>query len=137
MKRVPDSIQQRSVPFPISTFFNRSEPFMRSLIALFLAASTGVAVAATQQQCEALAKPVEAKIDALQKLDEKRKENTKPSPQVCARGKEVLSMYIEYTAQADKLNCPFAFSSGQKIGGAAERADLIADLKKAYIEECR
>lgn len=106
---------------------------MRSLIAIPLAVSCATAFASTQPKCEALMKPVEAKMAVMQKLDD----DTNPSPQTCARGKEVINMYVEYTAQADKLNCPFAFVSGQKIGGASERADLIADMRKAYKEKCR
>lgn len=88
--------------------------------------------AATQQQCEALMKPMEAKFAGMPRMDE-----GKPTPQSCARANEVIKAYVEYQAQADKLNCPFAYVSGQKIGGAAERADLIADMKKAYSEKCR
>lgn len=35
------------------------------------------------------------------------------------------------------MNCPFAYVGGQKLGGAAERADLIADIKAAHNEKCR
>lgn len=109
---------------------------MRTLTRLLLASSVALAAttahAATQQQCEALMKPVEAKMEGIQKLDD-----GKASPQNCARAKEVIRLYVDYQGQADKLNCPFAYVSGQKIGGAAERADLIAELKKSYAEKCR
>ena len=106
---------------------------MRILVASLLTVAASSAFAATQQQCEALMKPVEAKLAGMPKLED----DSKPSPQTCARGREVIKSYVDYTAQADKLNCPFAFVSGQKIGGAAERADLIADMKQAYSEKCR
>ncbi|GIZ53357.1 hypothetical protein [Noviherbaspirillum aridicola] len=107
---------------------------MRILPAVLLTlASTSLAHAATQQQCEALMKPVEAKMEGMQKL----KDGDKPSPATCARGKEVIRLYADYAAQADKLNCPFAYVSGQKFGGKAERAELIADLQEAYKEKCR
>ncbi len=106
---------------------------MRLFIASLLTITAcSTAYAATQQQCEALAKPVEARMDALQRLDD-----GKPTPQNCARANEVIKMYVGYQAQADKLNCPFAYLSGQKIGGAAERADLVSDMKQAYGEKCR
>jgi hypothetical protein len=104
--------------------------FIASLL-IITAGSTSTAYAATQQQCEVLAKPMEAKMAVLQKDD------GKPTPQFCARTSEVIKLYVDYQAQADKLNCPFAYVSGQKIGGAAERADLIMDMKKAYSEKCR
>jgi hypothetical protein len=107
---------------------------MRLLVASLLMTVAGApAYAQSQQQCEALARPVEAKMAPLQQ----RKENAKPTPQDCAQAKEVIKAYIQYQAQADKLNCPFAFVGGQKIGGAAERADLLADIKKDYSENCR
>ncbi|WP_205609942.1 hypothetical protein [Noviherbaspirillum galbum] len=106
---------------------------MRILIVTFLAMTAASTFAASQQQCEALMKPVEAKLSGMPKLDD----DSKPSPQTCARGRDVIKNYVDYAAQADKLNCPFAFVSGQQIGGAAERADLIADMKKAYSEKCR
>lgn len=100
---------------------------------LTLSIAAPLAQAATQQQCEALMKPVQAKMDTMQKLDD----DEKPSPQTCARGKEVISLYADYAAQADKLNCPFAYVSGKQLGGKAERAELIADLRQAYKEKCR
>jgi len=106
---------------------------MRLLIATLLTITAGsTAYAATQQQCEALAKPIEAKMDALQRIDE-----DKPTRQDCSRASEVIKLYGAYQAQADKLNCPFAYASGQKIGGAAERANLAGDMKQAYNEKCR
>lgn len=105
---------------------------MRLLIASLLTITVGSsAYAATQQQCEALSKPMDAKMAVLQKDD------GKPTPQSCARASEVIKLYVDYQGQADKLNCPFAYVSGQKIGGAAERAQLVADLKGAYREQCR
>jgi hypothetical protein len=106
---------------------------MRILIITFLAMTATSTFAASQQQCDALMKPVEAKMNSMPKLDDE----SKPSPQTCARGRDVIKTYVEYAAQADKLNCPFAFVSGQQIGGVAERADLIADMKKAYSEKCK
>jgi hypothetical protein len=105
---------------------------MRLLIASLLAITAcSTAYAATQQQCEELAKPMEAKMAVLQKDD------NKPTPQSCARASEIIKSYVSYQGQADKLNCPFAYVSGQKFGGAAERAELIADMKKAYSDKCR
>lgn len=106
---------------------------MRILIVSVLAMLGNLAFAATQQQCEALMKPVEAKMATMPQSVE----DSKPSPQTCARSKDVIKTYVDYTAQADRLNCPFAFVSGQKVGGAAERAELIADMKKAFSEQCR
>lgn len=105
---------------------------MRLLIAALLTTATFAAHAATQQQCEALIKPIEAKMAGLQRTND-----SKPTPESCARAKEVIGLYVDYKVKADKLDCPFAFVSGQKIGGAEERADLISDLKKAYAEKCR
>jgi len=105
---------------------------MRLFIAALLTISTISSFAATQQQCEALMKPVEAQMSAMPKLDK----DSKPTPQHCARGKEVIQLYANYVAQADKLNCPFAYVSGHQIGGKAERADLITDMKQAYNEKC-
>ena len=102
------------------------------LAALLTIAAASTAHAATQQQCEALFKPIEAKMDGIQRIDE-----NKPTPQDCARANEVIKMYVSYQAQADKLNCPFAYVSGQKIGGKAERADLISEMKQGYSEKCR
>lgn len=106
---------------------------MRKVIAVLLLTFTTFSFAATQQQCEALLKPVEPKLDGMQKLDDE----SKPTPQTCARAKEVIQLYVNYAVQADKLNCPFAYVSGQQIGGKAERTDLIADMKQAYNEKCR
>lgn len=106
---------------------------MRTLIAALLAVSAGsTAFAATQQQCEALLKPIEARMEGMQRLDE-----GKATPQNCGRARDMISLYSDYRTQADKLGCPFAYVSGQKIGGAAERADLIAEMKQAYAEKCR
>ncbi|RJF92660.1 hypothetical protein [Noviherbaspirillum saxi] len=107
---------------------------MRTFLFALFAMTTGIntANAASQQQCEALLKPIEAKMDRMQSMD-----TGKPTPQACARGAEMIKMYVSYKAEADKLNCPFAFVSGQKVGGAPERAELIADMKKAYSEQCR
>ncbi|HEY0844753.1 MAG TPA: hypothetical protein VGE12_05270 [Noviherbaspirillum sp.] len=103
------------------------------LTALFMMASGLHNVhAATQQQCETLAKPVEAKIASLPDMDE-----IKPTKRDCTRAAEAIKMYAGYQAQADRLNCPFAYLNGQTIGGAAERADLLADMKQAYSEKCR
>lgn len=99
---------------------------------LTMTAALQTAHAATQQQCETLAKPVEAKIATMQDMHE-----GKPTAQDCARAAEVLKLYASYQSQADRLNCPFAYVSGQKIGGAQERADLMADMKKAVSEKCR
>jgi hypothetical protein len=104
--------------------------FVASLL-MITAGSLSTAYAATQHQCEALMKPMDDKMAVLQK------EDAKPTPQSCARANEVIKLYADYKVQADKLNCPFAYVSGQQIGGAAERADLIADMKKAYSEKCR
>lgn len=104
-----------------------------TMSALFMIAlATQTAHAATQQQCESLAKPVEAKIAGIQDMHE-----GKPSAKDCARTAEVIKMYAGYQAQADKLDCPFAYVSGQKLGGAPERAELLADMKQAYGEKCR
>jgi hypothetical protein len=107
---------------------------MRLVLAALLTMTCGLTAthAATQQQCEALAKPVEAKIDSLPDI-----KGGKPSPQDCARASEVIKLYTSYQAQADRMSCPFAYAGGQKIGGAAERADLLADIKQAYAEKCR
>lgn len=107
---------------------------MRLILTALLAMTAGLssAHAATQQQCETLAKPVEAKIAALQDIPE-----GKPNPRDCARTAEAIKMYATYQTQADRMNCPFAYASGQKIGGAAERAELLADMKKAHSEHCR
>jgi hypothetical protein len=107
---------------------------MRTFLFAMFAITTGLngAHAATQQQCESLLKPIEAKTASLQ-----NHHSRKPTPQDCARGAELIKMYVTYQSEADKLNCPFAFVSGQKIGGAAERAELVAELKKSYSEECR
>lgn len=103
------------------------------ILTLILAlGAVSTAYAATQKECEALMKPVEAKLAGIQRLDK-----GKPTPQACAQSGEAIKSYVEYQAQADKLNCPFAYVSGQKIGGAAERADLINDMKAAYKEKCR
>ena len=107
---------------------------MRLLAALMLSLTVGsVAHAQSQQQCEALFKPLEAKFETMPKLDDE----DKPTPQTCARGKDVIKAYEDYTAKADKMNCAFAYLNGQKIGGKAERADLLKDMKQAYKEKCR
>lgn len=104
-----------------------------AITALFMFTLTAqCAHAATQQQCETLAKPVEAKISGIQDMHE-----GKPSAKDCARTAEAIKMYADYQTQADKLNCPFAYMGGQKIGGAPERAELLADMKQAYGEKCR
>lgn len=104
-----------------------------ALTAFFMIASAAhTAHAATQQQCEQLAKPVEAKIAGIQNMKE-----GKPTAKDCASTAEIIKMYASYQAQADKLNCPFAYVGGQKLGGAEERADLLADIKQAYGEKCR
>ncbi|HJV76284.1 MAG TPA: hypothetical protein VJ654_18835, partial [Noviherbaspirillum sp.] len=113
--------------------FQQPEKIMRTFIAVLLFTFTTCSLAATQQQCEALMKPVEPKLASMQKLED----DAKPTPQTCALGKEVIQLYVNYTAQADKLNCPFAYIPGQQIGGKAERANLIADMKQAYNEKCR
>jgi len=103
------------------------------LAALFtMTAGLPMAHAATQQQCETLAKPIEAKIAGFQKM-----RDGKPTAQDCARSSELIKLYIDYQAHADRLNCPFAYVGGQKLGGASERADLIADIKQAHNEKCR
>lgn len=106
---------------------------MRTFLTALLLTFATCSFAATQQQCEALMKPVDPKLAKMQKLED----DSKPTPQTCALAKEVIQLYVNYTAQADKLNCPFAYASGQQIGGKAERADLIADMKQAYNEKCR
>lgn len=103
-----------------------------ALAALLTITGLQTAHAATQQQCEALLKPVETKVASLPKMRE-----GKPSPQDCARASDAIKLYVGYQVQADQLNCPFAYVGGQKIGGAPERAELIADIKKAYSEKCR
>ncbi|WP_148415736.1 hypothetical protein [Noviherbaspirillum massiliense] len=106
---------------------------MRLLIATLLTImAVSTAHAATQQQCEALSKPVETKMTALSQIDERT-----PTPYTCSRVNDLIKMYVDYQAQADKLNCPFAYESGQRVGGAAERASLVNDMKKAYAEKCR
>lgn len=104
---------------------------MRLILTVLLTCCVAsTAYAASQKECEALMKPVNAKLEGVQRLD-------KPTPKACAQSGEAIKAYVEYQAQADKLNCPFAYVSGQKIGGAAERADLINDMKAAYKEKCR
>lgn len=107
---------------------------MRLVLAALLTMTAGLQTvhAATQQQCESLSKPVEEKISGLQDMHE-----GKPSAQDCARTAEVIKLYASYRVQADRMNCPFAYVGGQKIGGASERADLLADIKQAYSEKCR
>lgn len=104
------------------------------LAALFtLTSALHTAQAATQQQCEALLKPIEMKVATLPNMRE-----GKPSVQDCARASEVLKLYVNYQTQADRLNCPFAYlGGGQTMGGAPERAELIASLKKVHSEKCR
>jgi len=99
---------------------------------LTITAGLHPAHAATQQQCEALLKPVEAKVATLPKIRDR-----KPTPQECARSAEAIKLYTSYQAQADSMNCPFAYVAGQTFGGAPERAELIADLKKSHNETCR
>lgn len=103
-----------------------------ALASLFLFATATAASAATQQQCEALLKPVEAKFQQLEKF-----KNEKPTPQACAQARDSLKVYGDYVAKADKMGCPMAYINGQQIGGKEERAELMADLKKAYAEQCR
>lgn len=107
---------------------------MRLVLAALLTITGGLtaAHAATQQQCEALAKPVETKIASLPDMEE-----GKPSAQDCARASEVIKLYTSYKAQADGMSCPFAYAGGQKIGGATERAELLNDIKQAHREKCR
>ncbi len=102
------------------------------LASLFMFAAATAANAANQQQCEALIKPVEAKFDQLQKFKDE-----KPTPQACARARDSLKVYGDYIAKADKMGCPMAYINGQGFGGKEERAELMADLKKAYAEQCR
>jgi hypothetical protein len=105
---------------------------MRLLVASLLLIAGASAHAQSQQQCEALFKPIEARLEPLQ-----QQTNDKPTPQACAQAREVIKAYTQYQAQADKMNCPFAYAGSQKIGGAAERADMMADMKKAYSAKCR
>jgi len=107
---------------------------MRLFLAALLTMTGGLtaAHASTQQQCEALLKPVSAKIASLPDI-----KNRKPTPQECAQSAEAIKMYVGYQAQADRMNCAFAYVGGQKIGGAEERAELLADIRKAHAEKCR
>lgn len=99
---------------------------------LFLFASATAASAATQQQCEALIKPVETRFQELEKFKDE-----KPTPQACARARDSIKVYADYVVKADKMGCPVAYVSGQAVGGKEERAELMAELKKAYAEQCR
>lgn len=99
---------------------------------LTMTAVLHTAHAATQQQCESLFKPIETKIANLQDMKE-----GKPSAKDCQRAAEVIKLYVNYQAEADRMNCPFAYAGEQKIGGAPERAELISDMKQAYNEKCR
>lgn len=107
---------------------------MRLVLAALLTVTSGLhaAHAATQQQCEALLKPVEEKVAGFEKM-----RGDKPTPQDCARSSDLIKLYTTYQKQADGMNCPFAYVAGQKIGGAAERADMLADIKQAHNEKCR
>jgi len=108
---------------------------MRLILAAVLALTVGTtAHAQNQQQCEALAKPIEAKIAPFQNDDP---EDEKATPQRCAQTKELIKLYEEYKVKADKLNCPFAYVEGKKLGGADMRVELLADIKQAYKEKCR
>ena len=107
---------------------------MRFMLTALLAVTVGTAAhAQNQQQCEALAKPVEAKIASLQNDDP---EDERATPQRCAQAKEVIKLYEAYKVKADKLNCPFAYVEGKKLGGPQMRAELVADIKQAYKEKC-
>ncbi|HYD97303.1 MAG TPA: hypothetical protein VEC01_18405 [Noviherbaspirillum sp.] len=107
---------------------------MRLVLAALLTMTSALntAHAATQQQCESLIKPLEAKIDSLPHM-----RGNKPTSKDCASAAEMIKLYAGYQVQADRMNCPFAYVAGQAIGGAPERADLIAEIKKAYSEKCR
>jgi hypothetical protein len=106
---------------------------MRLLFAsLVMLAAATAAHAEPQQQCEALAKPINAKIEAVSEAGDN------PTPQACAKLKDAISAYTPYKAQADKMGCPFAYAGpGQKIGGAAQRAELLADMQKVHREKCK
>jgi hypothetical protein len=105
---------------------------MRLLVAsILMFVAGGAAHAESQQQCEALYKPVDAKLVAVAEAGEK------PTPQACAKAKDAIKAFSQYQAQADKMGCAFAYIPGQRIGGAAERADLLADMQKAYKEKCK
>jgi len=107
---------------------------MRFILAsLLMIATASAANAASQQQCEALMKPMEAKVATLPKL----KDEEKPSPQTCARGREVIKMYDDYVAKADKMNCPFMYISGKPHGGKEERAQMMSAIKEKFDEKCR
>lgn len=107
---------------------------MRLFLAALLAVTTNLSTAhaGTQQQCETLAKPVEAKMESAPDLEE-----SKPTPQNCARAAALIELYTSYQSQADGMNCPFAYVEGQEIGGAEERAELLAGIKQAYTEKCQ
>jgi hypothetical protein len=103
---------------------------MRLLVtSLFAMTAAASANAATQQQCEALIKPIDAKFTELQKEE-------KPTPQACARWKDGLKMLEKYVAEADKQKCPLAYVSGKPAGGAEERAVMVSELKQALKEQC-
>lgn len=104
--------------------------FLAALLSMTAALHT--AHAATQQQCESLLKPVQMKVASLPNMKE-----GKPSSKDCERAAEAIKLYVSYQAEADRMNCPFAYVEGQTIGGAPERAEVIAGIKKAYSEKCR
>ncbi|TFW34919.1 hypothetical protein [Massilia horti] len=108
---------------------------MRLFIAALLTLTAGSTAFAgvTQQQCESLSKPVYEKFPAVQTRDDE----VTLSPQKCALVKDLIKVYEDYVAKADKMSCPFAYNEGKKVGGAAERADMLAGLRKVYKENCR
>jgi hypothetical protein len=102
---------------------------MRLLLASLLIFTATAASAASQQECEALVKPIEAKFTELQKEE-------KPTPQACARFKDAVKMLEKYIADADKKKCPMAYVDGQGAGGAEERAMALSEIKKAVKNQC-
>jgi hypothetical protein len=91
---------------------------------------------ASQQQCESLQEQVSEKLARFEREDDSDDDTRKLTAQECRDFREAIKIYETYTGQADHLNCAFAYFQGQKIGGAPERAELLADLKKELKASC-
>lgn len=96
---------------------------------------------ASQQQCEALQNQVSEELARFEREDDSDEDDSdddtrKLTAQECRDFREAIRIYETYKGKADRLNCAFAYVGGQKIGGAPERAELLAELKKELKASC-
>lgn len=139
--------QCASLPFdmlPKPAIFNRNFLVMNFnwrmgivLLAALLLLSGVESAIASQQQCEALQKQFSANTAKFDRSDKPEKsESEKLTAQECRDFREYIKIYGTYQSQADSLNCAFAYHEGKRIGGAHERAELMADLRKELKKSC-